>query len=220
MHLPIKWTDKSIIPDGIEIWNWFSQWGDNLNDKNLFALAYSYLFKHKLIQEPNKETLKWWDKLNFEDKKIIPAIGGIDAHALKIKNYILPVTIFPYEKMFKTITNVLTFKEPLSEDFYTRKEQILGAIKNGNNIIVNRKVEKNIPNINIVSGSRAKLSDRPHLKINTKKKSEIKVFFNGAEFYNTVSDKVSLLLKKVGKYRVEIKVGKKGFAYTNPILVY
>jgi hypothetical protein len=178
------------------------------------------LFKHKLIQEPNKETLKWWDKLNFEDKKIIPAIGGIDAHALKIKNYILPVTIFPYEKMFKTITNVLTFKEPLSEDFYTRKEQILGAIKNGNNIIVNRKVEKNIPNINIVSGSRAKLSDRPHLKINTKKKSEIKVFFNGAEFYNTVSDKVSLLLKKVGKYRVEIKVGKKGFAYTNPILVY
>ena len=42
---PITWN-KNFMPDGVEIWNWFSCWGDKLNSKNIFTLAYSYLFKH------------------------------------------------------------------------------------------------------------------------------------------------------------------------------
>jgi hypothetical protein len=219
-HKPIKWLDKEIVPDGVEIWNWFSQWGDNLNDKNLFTLAYSYLFRNNLVNEPNRETLNWWDKLNLKGEKIFPAIGGVDAHALKITNYIIPVTIFPYEKMFKTITNVLTLEEPLSNDFEIRKNQILKAIKNGNNLIINRAVENSIPEINIIGGMSYKLSDFPYLHIKTSKKSSIKVLLNGKEFYTKITNRLNLLLKEVGKYRVEIKVGDKGFVYTNPILVY
>ena len=47
-HQPIKWTNKNIIPDGVEIWNWFSQWGDVFDERNIFTIAYSYLFKTKL----------------------------------------------------------------------------------------------------------------------------------------------------------------------------
>ncbi len=80
----INWLDKNIEPDGIEIWNWFSQWGDNLNDGNIFTLAYAYLFKNRLITKPSLKTLIWWDNLNNKNKEIVPAIGGVDAHAMKI----------------------------------------------------------------------------------------------------------------------------------------
>ena len=87
-HQPIKWTNKNIIPDGVEIWNWFSEWADNLDDGNIFSLIYSYLFKNKLVKSANSNVLFWWDNLNNVSEKIVPAIGGIDAHALKIKDYI------------------------------------------------------------------------------------------------------------------------------------
>lgn len=219
-HSPIKWLDKNIRPDGVEIWNWFSQWGDNLNDKNIFTLTYSYLFKNNLVTEPNKETMRWWDDLNNTEEQIVPAIGGVDAHALVIKDYFVPVTIFPYETMFKTITNVLTFEEPLAKDFETRKLQILNAVRTGNNLIINRTVDKNIPRMNFVGGSSLKLHDNLYMDIKTKKKSSIKVLHNGKELYNKIANTCHLLLKEVGKYRVEIKIGRRGFVYTNPILVY
>lgn len=218
-HVPIRWTDKNMQPDGIEIWNWFSQWGDNLNDKNIFGLIYAYLFKNNLVKKPDKETLNWWDKLNNESREIIPAIGGVDAHALKIKDYVIPVTIFPYEAMFKTITNVLTFDKPLSEDFKIRKTQILEAIKNGNVLVVNRAVDNSIPQLNFVGGKTYSLENLPYLNIKTNKKSSIKLIHNGKELCHELANKCHLLLKEVGKYRVEIEIKDKGFAYSNPILV-
>ncbi len=219
-YLAIKWTDKNITPDGIEIWNWFSQWADNLDDGNIFSLIYCYLFKHNLITEPNKNTMKWWDELNNNTEKIIPSLGGTDCHELILKDYIIPIKIFPYEKMFKTITNVLTFEKPLSEDFAERKDQILNAIKEGNNLIINRKIDKNIPEINLTGGSKVKLSENLYLNIETKKKTLIQIIHNGKELYRKIAKKCNLKLKEKGKYRVEIKVKNKGFAYTNPILVY
>jgi len=188
-YTPIKWLDENIIPDGVEIWNWLSQWADNLNDKNIFSLIYAYLFKNRLVTEPNKKTMNRWDLLNNNSKEIIPAIGGVDAHAMKIKDYLIPVTVFPYEKMFKTITNVLTFNEPLSEDFETRKSQILNAVKEGNNLIINRNVDKSIPEINFIGGSKIQSDDISYLIVKTKKKTSI-------------------------------KIKNRGFAYSNPILVY
>ena len=226
-HQPIKWTNKNITPDGVEIWNWFSEWADNLNDRNIFSLAYAYLFKHNLVKEANATTIKWWDKLNNTSDKIIPAIGGIDAHALKIKGYVIPVTIFPYQDMFKTIVNVISSDKPFAKDFETRKSQILNAIKSGQNLIINRAVSKEIPVINVsnlnqivTNGECISLDNETLLNVQTKKKGSIKIFHNGKEIKSVISNSIKMLLNEVGKYRVEIKFGKCGFAYSNPILVY
>lgn len=226
-HQPIKWTNKNITPDGVEIWNWFSEWADNLNDRNIFSLAYAYLFKHNLVKEANATTIKWWDKLNNTSDKIIPAIGGIDAHALKIKGYVIPVTIFPYQDMFKTIVNVISSNKPFAKDFETRKTQILEAIKAGRNLIINRVVSKEIPifkisnkNQAVTSGESISLDNETLLNVQTKKKGSIKIFYNGKEIKSVISNSFKMLLNEVGKYRVEIKFGKRGFAYSNPILVY
>ena len=226
-HQPIKWTNKNIIPDGVEIWNWFSEWADNLNDRNIFTLACAFLCKNKLVKSANSNVLFWWDNLNNVSEKIVPAIGGIDAHALKIKDYIIPVTIFPYESMFKTIVNVVTSDEEFKTDFFARKEQILEALKSGRNLIINRAVSKEIPVIKIsnqkqvvTSGESINLDNETLLNVQTKKKSSIKIFHNGKEIKSVISNGIKMILSEVGKYRVEIKFGERGFAYSNPMMVY
>lgn len=225
-YKPIRWTDKNVNPDGIEIWNWFSQWADNLNSDNIFSLIYAYLFRNKLIKTPDKETLQWWDKLNNESVRIIPAIGGIDAHALKIKKYIVPVTIFPYNFMLGTIVNEITLQSPLDTNFEKAKQQILNAVKYGNNIIINRTVYKHIPQIYITnkdntieSGGNIKFDSDTYFHVKCKKKSKIKILRNGIIIKETCSKDLILKLGQCGKYRAEIEINGKGFVYSNPLIL-
>ncbi len=223
---PIKWLDKAIKPDGVEIWNWFSTFADNFCDNNIFKIMFAYLFKHKLITPPKRETLSWWDDLNSSSNKIVPAIGGLDAHALKIKKYIFPVTIFPYKNMFKTIANVIYLDDALSSDFKVAKEQILSAIKEGRNLIVNRKICRKIPQINISNltqvancGEVIMCDNNTSLNIELARKYEIKVLRDGEEIFTDFSKRLKLPINKKGKYRVEIKKDKLGYAYSNPIIL-
>lgn len=222
----IPWTDKNIIPDGIEIWNWFSNWADNLNDKSIFKLAYSYLFKNKIIKNPSKLTLEWWDKLNNNTENIIPAIGGVDAHALKIRKYIIPLTIFPYKTCFDTITNFINLKKPLSDDYAVAKKQILSAVIMGHNTIVNRKICKTVPLIYITNsqnicypGETIELDDECYLHLESKIAFKICLIYNGIIQEIAITNKYNYHISLSGKYRVEVYSNGRGFLYTNPFYV-
>ena len=128
--------------------------------------------------------------------------------------------------MFKTINNVINLNSPLSKDFNTAKEQILNAIKNGNNTIINKNISNNPPNIKITNNSKTaycgeslNLDKNTYLNINVNKKALIKIILNGRELYECIGKKCNLLLTEIGKYRVEILINNKGFAYSNPIVV-
>ena len=129
--------------------------------------------------------------------------------------------------MFKTIVNVISSDKPFAKDFVTRKSQILTAVKAGQNLIINRAVSKEIPvikisnkNQTVTGGECISLDNETLLKVQTKKKGSIKIFHNGKEIKSVISNSIKMLLNEVGKYRVEIKFGKRGFAYSNPIIVY
>lgn len=225
-YSPIKWLDKKIIPDGIEIWNWFSVWADNYTDKNIFAQIYSFLFKDRLITKPYTETLSWWDDLNNTSDEVVPAIGGIDVHALKIAKHIFPVKVFPYKSMFKTITNIITLKEKLSDDFKTAKSQILEAIRLGNNLIVNRKITKALPEVTISNsketvceGETIELDDFTYIRIKLGKKFEVRLLCNGEVIWENKAKEVEIPLLQRGKFRIEARLNKLGYAYSNPIIV-
>ena len=184
------------------------------------------MFKHKIITDPSPSTLNWWDELNCNSSKIIPAIGGVDAHALKIYKYILPLTVFPYKTCFKTITNVISLDKPLSNNFDIAKKQILTAIKNGNNLIINRKICSDIPQIDIVNANTIKsfgetiaLTDFTYLDIQAHRTADIKVIFNGKEYATNRMKRCRIPITKAGKYRVEFSYSGRGYAYTNPIQV-
>lgn len=223
---PIKWLDKNIIPDGIEIWNMFSQWGDNYDSRNVFTAAYSYIFRNNLITKPYRKTLNWWDELNKNKENIVPAIGGIDAHELLRKDYIIPIKIFPYKYCLQTITNEILLTEKLSNNFDTAKTQILNAIKKGNNIILNNKIYNKSPEIYIKnlnstahSGNSIELDNETYLYINCEKKLKMIVFKNGLQYNKFEGKTLKLKVCEKGKYRVELEFRGKGFAYSNPILV-
>ena len=225
-HKPLKWTDKNIIPDGIEIWNLFSQWGDKYDERNIFTMAYSYLFKQNLITKPYQKTLEWWDELNSKNGKIVPAIAGSDAHEFKISKYIIPVKVLSYEYSFKTIINQIHLSEELSQDFEKAKEQILNALKNGNNIIANISVCKDIPQIYISnknktaqSGNIIKLDNDTYINVECNRKTKITVVKDGIKINTTNSENLKLKLSEFGKYRVEAELNGKGYAYSNPIIV-
>jgi len=224
-HSPIKWTDKNVIPDGVEIWNWFSQWGDNYDSSNVFTNAYAYFFKNRLVKKPYRETLDWWDKLNGNSEKIVPAIGGIDVHALK-RTYFIPLTIFPYDSMFKTVLNEILLNEPLSDDFETAKKQILNAVIEGRNMIFNRAVCKNPPEICITDGEQTAfsgesiyLNEKTHIKLNCGEKSDIKVYKDGKEYTFLKGKNFTVKITEAGKYRIEAEINGFGYAYSNPIIV-
>ena len=219
----IPWTDKNIKPDGIEIWNWFSNWADNLDDSNILSLAYAYLFKHNIITPPSKLTLEWWDKLNNESKDVLPALGGVDAHALKFYRYIVPVTVFPYETCFKTITNNIYLSNALSDIFSIAKEQILTAIKNGNNTIINRKILDKLPEIYVenLSGkyyvaSNITLDENTSLHFVSNKMLRVCLIYNGNVICDVISDNFSHKIENAGKYRIEAYYRGRGYLYTNP----
>ena len=222
-HHCIPWTNKNIKPDGVEIWNWFSNWADNLNDKTILNLAYSYLFKHKIVKGASKLTLDWWDKLNNEADEIVPAIGGIDAHALKFYKYIIPVTVFPYETCFNTITNYIQSDSVLSKDFNVAKSQILNAIKQGNNVITNRHVTKDFPKIFVTNSKGAfycgvdiELDNNCCLHFESYEEMKICLIYNGNVIKEVVSDKFIYQITKTGKYRLEVLYKGQPFLYTNP----
>ncbi len=129
--------------------------------------------------------------------------------------------------MFKTITNAVILDSELSNNFDTAKNQILEAIKSGQNFIINRSVSNSIPEIFIknnekltFAGESIKLTENTTLNICTNEKFLIKIFHNGTEIKNTYGKNINVTLTKTGKYRVELLKDNMGFLYSNPIVVY
>ena len=222
----LKWKDNSIVGDGLELWNWFSSWADNVNDANVFTLAYAYFFKHRLISAPCSECLKYWDSLNNSKQEIFPALCGVDAHALLVRKYILPLKIFPYKTMLNTFCNSLSVSDEADKSFEFTKNQILNALKNGNNIMYNRH-EGKIPPEFYVENSTAKvnagevinLDDNTYLKVKSDKTVLFRVFRNGELLHEETDFNCNFKIVQGGKYRVEVYRKGKPWAFSNPVCV-
>ena len=223
------WKDWSIQDfGGIEIWNYMSNWVDNYNDRNPFKILKSLLFRNN-ISGPTKKTLRWWDDLNSKTQQIIPAIGGIDAHAFDIKKLFVTVKIFPYRITFETITNFIYLENPLSEDFESSKKAILKAIKSGKNLIINRgsKWFKTPDSMFYIQNSTKKayageyidLDDHSKIIIKLPAKATIKLIHDGKVVLQKEASKLELEKFDKGKYRFEAYYKNKPWIFSNPILV-
>ena len=111
----------------------------------------------------------------------------------------------------------------MSENFTEAKNQILNAIKCGNNIIANRHICKEIPNIYVTNsknsfgcGENIKCDYKCCLHFEAKEFFETCLIYNGSEVKKYTSDKFIYPITKSGKYRLEVYFKGKGFLYTNP----
>ncbi|MEI7474663.1 MAG: PHP domain-containing protein [bacterium] len=219
---PLRWTDQSVKGFyGLEIWNHLSDWADNYHEK---IGIYSLLRREHILKGPQLEVMQWWDKLNNDHSVIIPAIGGLDVHALMFG----PICVFPYLTSFKTLTNFLCLEENLSDDFNLAKIQVLKALKDGKNLIINRSKSKKSQNVEFYaftekykafSGYDLEFCHNFSICIKLPKKAKINLYCNGERQEQINSNKLIYRGNKSGKYRFEAYVNGKPWIFSNPVNV-
>lgn len=221
----LRWDDWTIKDfGGLEIWNYMSNWVDNMNIR---TIALSILFKNKGIKGPTKDVLSWWDKLNSESDEIVPAVGGSDVHAFCSKAPIINcLKVFSYYSMFKSVVNLLLIDEKLSDNYEEAKKQILNSLKNGKNIIINRTISKQNPEFSISSeqtkvhaGQKIELQNSLELYVKLPKKANIKIICNGEIIKEENKKELKMQITKKGSYRLESFINKKPFLFSNHIKV-
>jgi hypothetical protein len=131
---PIKETDISWVDwdvqgfTGIELWNGLSEL--KIHGKSIFHLVFFAYFPHFLAHQPPIQNLTRWDELLNSGKRMV-AIGGSDAHELRVHAGPLHRTIYPYEFHFRGINTHLLVPSPLSGDLNADKKIIYEAFTAG-----------------------------------------------------------------------------------------
>lgn len=114
---------------GIEIWNYSSHWRGRAT--SILRVIYWFLLNRKAAMDgPPAEGLKVWDCYTSAGQTVV-AIGGTDAHAARRRVALIPLEIFTYQFLFRTINTYVCLREPLSSEFARVKEQIYSALAGG-----------------------------------------------------------------------------------------
>ncbi|MFQ6092427.1 MAG: PHP domain-containing protein, partial [bacterium] len=126
-HPSYPWTEWSVDGfDGIEIWNHMSEWMEGLTRHNKL---WRFLSPRRALKGPTARTLKWWD--DFNQRRRVVGIGGIDVHAYPYKVGPITVEIFPYKVQLKSIRTHLLLDAPLSSDVQVSKEAVYRSLTHG-----------------------------------------------------------------------------------------
>jgi hypothetical protein len=226
----LRWENWDVQGfQGIEIWNYMSDWVDTLSPENKFK---KILNPQKTLTGPTQKVLKWWDTLNSTNCKIVPAIVGLDVHEFHYNYMGLKLKVFPYEKMFKTLKNYIQIDGVLSRDFQTAKMQIYGALKSGSNIMINEalghnenivftamKVEDNNKFIKASVGEILMFDRDFTIDIQTPRVCNVKLYKDGQLVKEELTDRIKYKSTEPGSYRFEAFVNNAYWVLTNPIKV-
>ncbi len=226
-----RWDDWSIDgpsqragqPVGIELWNVMSDWAERLTPRNKEVL----FFRPQLgLTGPTANTLAWWDRLNASGRPTF-GVGGVDAHAFKRKAPWGEIEIFPYEWMFRTVTNYLLLEQPLDADAATATRQVYAALGAGRLYFVNRldgecadlvccatrRAERFQP------GDAASLAGGPLMfEADTGCDSEVQLIHNGQVLARGIR-RLRHTVSQPGAYRIEAHRHGRPWLYANHVRV-
>lgn len=113
---------------GLELWNGLSE--IKVRGKSFLHVLFYVYFPRFLALQPPRATLQKWDELLSDGKRVV-AIGGSDAHALKVSAGPLHRIVFPYAFHFQTINTHLLTPSPLTGDLAADKKMIYEALAAG-----------------------------------------------------------------------------------------
>jgi hypothetical protein len=125
----LSWEDWSVTGyTGIELWNGFSEFKTVAKGK-LDAIFYAF-FPKAIPHGPLPKAMRIWDNLLAKGKHVV-AVGGSDAHALRMHLGLLHKTIFPYTYHFSAInTHVLT-TGPLTGNMTHDRKMVFDSFEAG-----------------------------------------------------------------------------------------
>jgi hypothetical protein len=125
----IDWADWQVQGyNGIELWNGFGEIKSIIPTK-LHAIFYAF-FPKLIAGGPYRKVLEKWDELLLTGQRIC-AIGGSDAHALKLSLGPIKRVVFPYDFHFSAINTHIISTEPLNGDITHDRRLVLDSLANG-----------------------------------------------------------------------------------------
>jgi hypothetical protein len=223
---PYPWTAWHVDGfDGIEIWNQLSEWAEGMTKRNF---AWHILHPLRSIRFPEWETLNRWDQLNFHRRVV--GIGGIDVHAHQYKIWgIFNVAIYPYKVQFKSIrTHLLTQTRVLPGMAFQDAERLLfEALNQGRCFISNyslgdaRGFQFNAYRNDQIypMGSRIHGKESVRFFVRIPDKANIRLLKNGTIVRQHKQLEMEYSADDPGVYRVEVFRKRRGWIYSNPIVV-
>lgn len=227
---PYPWTawhvDKFY---GIEIWNQMSEWLEGITYRNVFWRIFHPL---RSIRFPVWETLDRWD--NFNRIRRVVGVGGIDVHAFRLKLLgFIPLEIYPYKVQFKSLRLHILTRKPLFQKgkpipFSQAEVLVFEALGSARVYIVNYSigdgkgfrfwVEGNSQRF--FMGERIPFCGKPFcFCAEAPLAGDIRLLYNGKVIAHRKGKAIHYTAKDPGVYRIEIFRKKRGWIYSNPIVL-
>ena len=217
---PYPWTAWDAEGyDGIEIWNHASEWMEALNNFNKY---YMVLHPLSFLKGPEQKTLDRWDRMNKNG--VMPGIGGVDAHAYPYRLGPFTIYLFRYKVLFKGIRTHILLNDSMPEDVPEAKRTVLKALKEARCFISNFRWGD-------AKGFRfsAEAGDR-HYTMGDTVRGDSAVFTatlptpgtitllrDGVSVTETEGSELSFTADTPGAYRIEVRLKKKPWIYSNHI---
>ena len=225
---PYPWTDWDVDGfDGIEIWNQLSEWAEGVTPLNIM---WRILHPLRSIRFPVWETLERWDKLNRERRVV--GLGGIDVHGYRLKVLgFIPLEVYPYKVQFRSIRTHLLIKEPLRKEtplsFEEAERAVFEALAMGRCFVSNFRVGDGkgfrfwaeTGGKEFSMGSRIPRLGEVTFQIRSPLSGDIRLLHDGQEVERVRGEGLTHWTDRAGVYRVEVFRKRRGWIYTNPIVV-
>ena len=216
-----EWGDNRF--QGIEIWNQFSIWVENLKSP---LSVINILFPRRMVKRASRSLLVRWDTINRE--RFVAGIGGVDAHNIQQKIFIWTKELFPLKIELKGIRQHFYIPSAAGEtEGVEDKEELLRlALIQGNGFTSNyrrgdaRGTEiffrhadgtVQVPGVAI-----SRETVKGEFVINLSLEATVRIVRNG-EIIARISQVKSMVYPLVdsGSYRIEVRRHGMGWIYSN-----
>lgn len=225
---PYPWTAWHATGfDGIEIWNHMSEWVEGVTRRNFY---WRVIHPLSSIRYPAWETLERWDSLNR--KRRVVGLGGIDVHGHRIRILgCIPKEIYPYKVQLRSILTHAFLEKPIREwegsPFEEAQEELFRALLAGRCCVVNHRmgdgrgfrfwVEQG--GTERFMGSRIRVKKACRFRVRSPLEGDVRLLRDGKMIHRSVSEGLEYTTELPGVYRVEIFRKRRGWVYSNPIVL-
>lgn len=225
---PYPWNDWTVRDyTGMGIWDFMTDWQNSLTGY-LRALL-SYGFPALFLRGPSPLTLSRWDRLTQQGQVV--GIGELDNHATPMRLLGIPLSVFPFRRVFRLIRTHLLTATPLTGEAGADIALLFDALKSGRAYIsldhyhsaTGFSLAVTEADRTATLGDRFVLERRAALRVSVPHRARLRLIRNGVTLAETVDRALDTEIDRPGVYRIEAALEVHGrcrpWIYGNPVYI-